>query len=272
MTPSPTTPSQGDDPIRSPKTILSLHIGYEDLMLFYTDGTSESIALSEKCQKERQEQTDAFADAMRDAAEPAIQGDDWIDKVIGNLLEDHIDMYNQDRDSSAALGADIEVAKAAIQAQIAAAYERGRADGDKTEAPTVANIEGLLRDFAAEFAEPYKYMDNEHTPASQMPMARKKVTDKYAHRLKVWRRTGMDEAYDRGKAKGLYTQAQIDEAATKAIDLFIRDMKGYDFTPEDEGENTNALVADALQNSRKWTLEQLTTQSKSKEADDEHRT
>jgi hypothetical protein len=37
-----------------------------------------------------------------------------IDQIISNLLEDHIDMYNQDRDSSAALGADIETAKAAL--------------------------------------------------------------------------------------------------------------------------------------------------------------
>jgi hypothetical protein len=43
------------------------------------------------------------------------QTDDRLNKIMDNLLEDHIDLYNQDRDSSAALGEDIETAKQAIR-------------------------------------------------------------------------------------------------------------------------------------------------------------
>lgn len=40
--------------------------------------------------------------------------DSELEAILENLLEDHVNMYSQDRESSAALGADLEVAKTAI--------------------------------------------------------------------------------------------------------------------------------------------------------------
>lgn len=141
------TPSQSDEPMRSSKTILSLHIGYEDLMLFYTDGSSESIALSERCQKERQEQTDAFAEAIRDNSKPPateateaytpVQGDDWLDDVVDDFLHD----YRQGYDNSREQGLNLEYCTydtiagfmAAVQAQLddtkESSYKQGFSDG-----------------------------------------------------------------------------------------------------------------------------------------------
>jgi hypothetical protein len=74
------TVAEGSEPTRSLKTVLSMHVGAEDLMLFYTDGASESIALSKKCQRERQEQTDSFVDAIRSTAIPKEE----VERAIGD--------------------------------------------------------------------------------------------------------------------------------------------------------------------------------------------
>lgn len=44
-------------------------------------------------------------------------------------------------------------------------------------------VEGLLTDFAGEYAEPYAYMTNDKPPAVQTAAARRKVVAKYAAKL-----------------------------------------------------------------------------------------
>jgi hypothetical protein len=83
------TVAEGSEPTRSLKTVLSMHVGAEDLMLFYTDGASEPIALSKKCQRERQEQTDSFVDAIRSTAIPKEE----VERAIG---EEESFIYDQD--------------------------------------------------------------------------------------------------------------------------------------------------------------------------------
>src|SRR6266513_4453006 len=74
------------------------------------------------------------------------KAEDELDKIIGNLLEDHIDMYSQDRDSSAALGADIEAAKIAILAwhyqQLEA--KTSTTDLDSLYEPSISDLEDEL--------------------------------------------------------------------------------------------------------------------------------
>lgn len=70
-------------------------------------------------------------------------------------------------------------------------------------------VEELLRDFAAELMDPYKYMDSDQTPASQMAVARKKVTDEYARRLKVWCQFQIDEAAQEAYGKGLFKNQRL---------------------------------------------------------------
>jgi hypothetical protein len=90
--------SPADAPIISPKVIRSLHIGYEDLMLFYTDGSSEVIRMSEKCQKERREQTDAFAEAIKSSARPTTGSErQLIEQVFGIAGGNHMHLAGEPR-------------------------------------------------------------------------------------------------------------------------------------------------------------------------------
>lgn len=55
-------------------------------------------------------------------------------------------------------------------------------------------------------------------------------------------------------------KSQTNQAVLEALDLYEKDMQGYNFTPEDYegGEDTNALVADALKNSKEYVRKQIT--------------
>lgn len=63
---------------------------------------------------------------------------------------------------------------------------------------------------------------------------------------------------EKAKAALLQREQRLVAAAERAaLDLFERDMQGYDFTPEEDVEDTNALVVDALKNSKAYVLAQL---------------
>lgn len=67
----------------------------------------------------------------------------------------------------------------------------------------------------------------------------------------------------------LWSAHHTQEAVEASLDLFAKDMSGYDFTPEDEGEDTNALVANAVRDSKGYVLHKLasTNQPKDKEGE-----
>lgn len=56
-----------------------------------------------------------------------------------------------------------------------------------------------------------------------------------------------------------WRDAYAQKKVAKALHLYETDMRGYDFMPEEDGEDTNALVHDALQNSKVWVLAHLQT-------------
>lgn len=77
---------------------------------------------------------------------------------------------------------------------------------------------------------------------------------------KAWEKNNiqkMDSAID--TMVHIFNRSQTNQAVLEALDLYEKDMQGYNFTPEDYegGEDTNALVADALKNSKEYVRKEL---------------
>jgi hypothetical protein len=72
----------------------------------------------------------------------------------------------------------------------------------------------------------------------------------------------LDQIADIASRVWHWHESELAAKVAEALELYERDMQGYDFTPQEDSENTNALVADALRNSKEYVTAQLTPHPK----------